>query len=68
MSVLQVNFYKDMLLFEWVNKNFKKMSKITKLEINIPKIMVKEKRFRKTILKVIEIGPLTSSQEILSKK
>ena len=44
------------------------MSKITKLEINIPKIMVKEKRFRKTILKVIEIGPLTSSQEILSKK
>lgn len=68
MSVLQVNFYKDMFLFEWVNKNFKKMSKITKLEINIPKIMVKEKRFRKTILKVIEIGPLTSSQEILSKK
>lgn len=68
MSVLQVKFYKDMFLFEWVNKNFKKMSKITKLEINIPKIMVKEKRFRKTILKVIEIGPLTSSQEILSKK
>lgn len=68
MSVLQVNFYKDMFLFEWVNKNFKKMSKITKLEINIPKIMVKQKRFRKTILKVIEIGPLTSSQEILSKK
>ena len=68
MSVLQVNFYKDMFLFEWVNKNFKKMSKITKLEINVPKIMVKEKRFRKTILKVIEIGPLTSSQEILSKK
>ena len=68
MSVLQVNFYKDMFLFEWVNKNLKKMSKITKLEINIPKIMVKEKRFRKTILKVIEIGPLTSSQEILSKK
>lgn len=68
MSVLQVNFYKDMFLFEWVNKNFKKMSKITKLEINIPKIMVKEKRFQKTILKVIEIGPLTSSQEILSKK
>lgn len=68
MSVLQVKFYKDMFLFEWANKDFKKASKITKLEINITKIMAKDKRFRKTILKVIEIGPLTSSQEILSKK
>ena len=35
--------------FEWENKNFLKMSKITKFVINLPKIMkkAKEKKIRK---------------------
>ena len=34
--------------FEWENKNFKKMSKITKFVINLPKIMKKaRKKIRK---------------------
>ena len=44
------------LFSEWTNKHFKKLSKMTKFVINLPKIMRKEKKVQKIILIMIEIG------------
>ena len=45
------------ICFEWANKNLEKMSKITKFEIILPKIIEKAKKIQKIILIMIEIGP-----------
>ena len=52
------------IIFYYLNKNLKKMSKINKFVINLPKIMEKAK----IILIITEMGPKTSNLEVRGKK